>query len=375
MRHCFPTSWSDYFMPQTITVSLGKRSYDIHIGTDNLALAGKCLQRAGIRGAVGLITDSNVAPLYADKVRAIVEDIGYRCVVHIMDAGETNKQLSQIEAICGSLLEGGLDRAGALIALGGGVVGDVAGFAAACFMRGIPFIQVPTTIVAQVDSSVGGKTAVNHALGKNTIGMFHQPGGVVMDMNLLHSLPLRELQAGCAEIIKHGVIADAGLFAYLESHVGELLACDLSALEYPIARSCEIKAAVVAEDEEEHGLRAILNYGHTFGHAIETVSGYERFLHGEAVALGMCAAGALGKNLGRVGEAFVDRQRACIAAYGLPTAWPELPVAEAVAAMKKDKKARAGKLKFIVPTQMGAVEQRTDITEEQVVSALESLRR
>ncbi|MCK5862039.1 MAG: iron-containing alcohol dehydrogenase, partial [Candidatus Hydrogenedentes bacterium] len=191
-------------MAQKIHVPLGERCYDIHIGRDILPLVGEELQQAGIKGVIGLVTDMNVAPLYADRVRTIIEQAGYRCVLHVMPAGESSKQLTRIEEICGAMLSGGLDRASALVALGGGVVGDVAGFAAACFMRGIPYMQVPTTVVAQVDSSVGGKTAVDHALGKNSIGAFHQPLGVIIDMKLLHSLPERELRAGCAEIIKHG---------------------------------------------------------------------------------------------------------------------------------------------------------------------------
>jgi 3-dehydroquinate synthase len=261
-----------------------------------------------------------------------------------------------------------------VVALGGGVVGDMAGFAAAVFMRGVPFIQMPTTIVAQVDSSVGGKTGVNHPLGKNTIGAFHQPAAVVIDMGMLRTLPPRELRAGMAEVIKHGVIADAALFEYLEGASAGVLRGDLDALRTPVLRSCEIKAAVVAEDEHEHGRRADLNYGHTFGHAIETASHYERFLHGEAVALGMCAAGALARNLGLVDEAFVSRQEACIAAYGLPVRWPEMPVDETLAAMKSDKKARAGTLKFVLATRMGAVVHRTDVTPDAVRAALETLR-
>ncbi len=361
-------------MARKIHVPLGERKYDIHIGVNLLPAVGMCLRDANIRGVIGLVSDTNVAPLYADRVRAVIEEAGYPCVVHVLPAGEENKRLARIEEICGAMLAGGLDRASALVALGGGVVGDVAGFAAACFMRGIPCLQVPTTVVAQVDSSVGGKTAVDHLLGKNVIGAFHQPMAVIIDMALLKTLPDREVCAGCAEIIKHGVIADADLFAYMEEHASEIVAGDLDALEYPIARSCEIKADVVVEDEQEHGRRAILNYGHTFGHAIETVSNYALFLHGEAVALGMVAAGALGQALGMVDDTFVTRQRACIEAYGLPTRWDALPVDDALEAMKKDKKARAGTLKFIVPEGMGAVARRTDVTEAQARAAFEVLR-
>jgi 3-dehydroquinate synthase len=227
--------------------------------------------------------------------------------------------------------------------------------------------------VAQVDSSVGGKTGVNHPLSKNSIGAFHQPAGVLIDMNFLRTLPERELRAGLAEVIKHGVIADAALFEYMEQHAAAILEKDLEALRYPILRSCEIKAAIVAEDETEQGLRANLNYGHTFGHGIESATEYKRFLHGEAIALGMCAAGALAHHLGMVDAAFVARQRDCIAAYDLPVRWPEIPVAAVLAAMRKDKKVRAGTMKFILAEGLGRVTQRTDIAENQARAALESL--
>lgn len=361
-------------MAVIISVALGNRSYPIHLGAGVLDRLPELLRGLGVKGVVGLVTDDHVGPRYAPRVEALIGEAGLRCVTHVMTAGEEAKRLAAVEAICGAFLDGGLDRASLVLALGGGVVGDVAGFAASAFMRGVPFVQIPTTLVAQVDSSVGGKTGVNHPLGKNTIGAFHQPRGVLIDLHLLRSLPDRELRAGMAEVIKHGVIADAALFEYVEQHAAAILAGDLDALLFPIQRSCEIKAAVVAADETEQGLRANLNYGHTFGHAFEAVTGYGRFLHGEAVAVGMCAAGALARLLGMVDDAFVARQRACCAAYGLPTAWPELPVAETVAAMRKDKKVRAGALKFVLPCAMGQVTHRTDVTEEQVRAALEAVR-
>ncbi len=357
-----------------MNVSLGARSYPIHLGEGALEQLPEVLAAARVKGTLGVVTDSHVAPLYGSRVEALIRSAGFKSVTHVMPAGEEYKRLDRIEAICGTFLEAGLDRASAVIALGGGVVGDIAGFAAGVFMRGIPFIQVPTTVVAQVDSSVGGKTGVNHPLGKNTIGVFHQPRAVLIDLSFLRTLPGRELSAGVAEIIKHGVIADAELFEYMERHAEAILAKDLSALEYPVRRSCEIKAAIVAEDETEQGVRANLNYGHTFGHAIESVSGYTRFLHGEAVALGMCAAGALARNLGMADERFVERQRQCCVLYGLPVAWPELPVEASLAAMRKDKKARAGALKFILATEIGRVVQRTDISEEQARAAFGALR-
>jgi len=360
--------------PQTLHVALGHRTYPIHIGRDNLGSLPEVLAQIGARGAVALVTDANVAPLYAGRVADLAGQAGLGVATSVLPAGEEHKRLGQVERLCGDFLEAGLDRSSLVIALGGGVVGDVAGFAAASFMRGVRFVQIPTTIVAQVDSSVGGKTGVNHPLGKNIIGAFHQPVAVLVDMVFLDTLPDRELRAGLAEAIKHGVIADAGLFEHLAQNAGAILAKDPEALEVPIRRSCEIKAAVVADDEREQGRRAILNYGHTFGHAIEAVTHYTRYLHGEAVALGMHAAGILARALGLVDEAFVERQRACLVAYGLPVTWPELPVEDTLAAMQHDKKVRAGTMKFILASGMGRVVQRTDVTEVQVRETLEALR-
>ena len=358
-----------------VPVRLGDRSYSIRIGVGIVDQIAELIAASQTKGAVGIVTDTNVGPRYAEAITGAINAAGRHSVIHTLPAGEEHKRLEQIEAICGSFLAGGLDRSSLIIALGGGVVGDIAGFAAAVFMRGIPFIQVPTTIVAQVDSSVGGKTAVNHALSKNSIGSFHQPIGVLIDMALLQTLPDRELRAGLAEAIKHGIIADAELFDYMEANVAGILAKDPEVLAVPVVRSCEIKAAIVSEDETEQGVRANLNYGHTFGHAIESVSHYNTFLHGEAIAIGMCAAGDMARALGMVDDAFVARQRACFEAYGLPTTWAALPVEEALDAMKRDKKVRAGRMKFILATGMGAVVQRCDISEAQARAALEAVRK
>ena len=356
---------------KTITVSLGQRSYPVFVGEAVLEQIWDLLAQAGVPKVSAIVTDSNVGPLYAERVVRLLRT---EPVVCTLPSGEEHKRLERIEWLCGRFLEAGLDRSSVIMALGGGVVGDIAGFAAAVFMRGIRFVQVPTTIVAQVDSSVGGKTGVNHPLGKNAIGAFHQPSVVVIDLALLKSLPDREVRAGLAEVIKHGVIADADLFAYMEAKADAILAKDLAALEWPVLRSCEIKSAVVAEDELEQGLRANLNYGHTFGHAFEAVTEYRHFLHGEAVALGMQASAVLAAKLGMVDEAFVARQRKCMTAYGLPVAWPEIPVDETLALMKRDKKSRAGTLRFVLPDRMGHVVQRTDISEAQVRESLEALR-
>lgn len=358
----------------TVTVNLGDRSYPIEIGRGNLDRLPDLLRRIERSGAVAIVTDTNVALLYADRVRDLVAGAGYQPLICVMPAGEEHKRLVRIDELTGQFLEAGLDRSSIVVALGGGVVGDVAGFAAAAFMRGVRYIQIPTTIVAQVDSSVGGKTGVNHPLGKNVIGAFHQPSAVLIDMDILKTLPKRELQAGLAEVIKHGVIADADLFAYMEQHADAILACDVDALEYPLRRSCEIKAAIVAADEREQGWRANLNYGHTFGHAIESVTEYKRFLHGEAIALGMCSAAALAQDLGMVDAEFVHRQRTCIERYRLPIRWPEIPVDATLRLMKHDKKVRGGTLKFILADGLGHVVHRTDIPAERVQHALEALR-
>jgi 3-dehydroquinate synthase len=358
----------------TVTVALGDRSYPIHIGQRALDELPTLLAELGEFSAAAVVTDSNVGPFYADRTVALTLEAGLKTVSCTLPAGEEYKRLDQIERLCGEFLEARLDRSSLIIALGGGVVGDVAGFAAASFMRGIRFIQIPTTIVAQVDSSVGGKTGVNHALGKNIIGAFHQPSAVLIDMTLLRTLPDREFRAGLAEVVKYGVIADAALFDHMYENAETILRKDLSALEYPVWRSCEIKAAIVSEDEREEGRRAILNYGHTFGHGIEAATHYTQFLHGEAVSLGMHAAGVLARDLGLVDEAFVERQRACLDACGLPVSWAEIPVDETLVAMKRDKKVRGGTMKFIVASGMGQAAQRTDVTEAQARAALETLR-
>lgn len=359
---------------ETIQVELGDRSYPIHVGVGALSRLPELVTELGVRGVVGLATDSNVGPLYAERAASLIRSAGLEVAVSVLPAGETHKRLDQVERLCGDLLEAGLDRSSVLVALGGGVLGDIAGYAAASYMRGIRFLQVPTTVVAQVDSSVGGKTGVNHPLGKNTIGAFHQPSAVLVDLELLQTLPDRELRAGLAEVIKHGVIADERLFAYLEDNAPALLGKDLEAFAYPVLASCRIKSAVVAADEQEHGLRANLNYGHTFGHGIESVTRYARYLHGEAVALGMHAAGVLARDLGMVDDAFVARQRSCIARYELPVQFAELPVDDTLAAMRRDKKVRAGTMKFILADRMGHVVQRTDVDEAAVRDALEALR-
>jgi 3-dehydroquinate synthase len=359
---------------ERITVQLGNRSYPIYLGDNALSMLPRVLSDLSACGTVAIVTDSNVAPLYGETVAALVREADVNAHLCVMPAGEEHKRIDRVEALCGEFLEAGLDRSSVVVALGGGVVGDITGYAAASYMRGIRYIQVPTTIVAQVDSSVGGKTGVNHARAKNIIGAFHQPSAVTIDLSLLKTLPERELRAGLAEVIKHGIIADAILFAYMEEESDSILAGALHILQYPVKRSCEIKSTIVSADEREHGIRANLNYGHTFGHGIEAASNYTTFLHGEAIALGMVAAGALAKDLGLVGDEFVRRQEGCIRAYGLPVRWPEIPVDRVLNAMRHDKKFRDGAMKFVVADEIGHVVQRTDVTMEQARAALESLR-
>jgi 3-dehydroquinate synthase len=358
----------------TVNVELDGRSYPIHIGAGTTDRLPETLSALNVKGTVAVVTDSNVGPLHSGRIARLIETAGLKPVICVMPAGEENKRLTQIDLLCGKFLEAGLDRSSVIVALGGGVVGDITGFASSAFMRGIRFVQIPTTVVAQVDSSVGGKTGVNHALAKNIIGAFHQPSAVLVDLNFLATLPDRELRAGLAEALKHGIIEDEELFSFMERRATAILAKDLTAIEIPVRRSCEIKSAVVAEDEREEGRRANLNYGHTFGHGIEAVTGYTTYLHGEAIALGMVAAGALAFDLGLVDATFVERQKRCFEAYGLPVAWRDLPVEETLAVMKHDKKARAGTMKFIVADRMGHVVQRTDITEAQAKRALEALK-
>ncbi len=337
---------------KTLELDLGDRSYPIYIGAGLLARAE--LLTSYIHGArVAIVSNATVAPLYLARVRAHLGR--YHPVEAILPDGEQYKTLEVVNRIFDALLQNRCDRQTTIIALGGGVVGDMAGFAAAVYQRGVPFIQVPTTLLAQVDSSVGGKTGVNHALGKNMIGAFYQPRAVVIDTDTLNTLPDRELSAGLAEIIKYGLIRDPEFFAWLEAHMDRLLARDPAALAEAIYRSCRNKAEVVAADEKEAGVRATLNLGHTFGHAIETGMGYGAWLHGEAVAAGMVMAADLSRRLGWLKEAEVTRIRALIGRARLPVqAPPTLSAARFRELMSVDKKVLAGKLRLVLLKQLGA---------------------
>jgi len=340
-----------------LTVDLAGRPYDIQIGPGLLARLGEFV--GPLRPSrLLVVTDPRVGPLYASRVQASLQPLA-RTAVFELAGGEAGKDLRAVEAVLDALLAAGADRRSVAIALGGGVVGDIAGFAAAIYMRGIRFVQVPTTLLAQVDSSVGGKTGVNHPRGKNLIGAFHQPQAVVADTDTLRTLPPRELSAGLAEVLKHGLLADAGYFARVTRELPRLLACDEQALAEAIARSCEIKAAIVARDEKESGERALLNLGHTFAHAIETLTGYGRWLHGEAVGCGICLAADLSRRLGLIARDDVEIVERAVAAAGLPTRIDGLSRSAAVESMRGDKKAEAGEIRFIVLERIGRAVQRT----------------
>ena len=334
----------------SLDVQLGSRSYPIHIGSALLDDASLFGRHIGESRAV-IVTNTTVAPLYLDRLRAA---LGERLMlVKILPDGEEHKNLSVLSDLYDALLAARCDRNCTLVALGGGVIGDITGFAAATYQRGVSFVQVPTTLLAQVDSSVGGKTAINHPLGKNMIGAFYQPQSVLADTSTLMSLPPRELSAGLAEVIKHGAIIDAEFFRWQEANMDKLMARDAKALAHAIRRSCEIKAEVVRQDERESGLRAILNFGHTFGHAIEAGLGYGDWLHGEAVGCGMVMAADLSVRLGYLDAADRDRIVALVRAAGLPTVAPDLGIDRWLSLMEVDKKNEDGQIRFILLKPLG----------------------
>ena len=336
---------------QQVSIALGDRSYSIDIGTDLLDNAGSFSGLPKASTAM-VVTNQTVAPLYLEQLRAVLSPV-YRRVLHVsLPDGEAFKTWESLNLIFDALLSNECDRKTVLFALGGGVVGDMTGFAAAAFMRGVPFVQVPTTLLAQVDSSVGGKTAINHPLGKNMIGAFYQPQRVVCDLATLNTLPERELSAGLAEVIKYGPIADMAFLDWIEANMTALRSRDTKALAHAVRRSCEIKADVVGQDERESGLRAILNFGHTFGHAIEAGMGYGAWLHGEAVGCGMVMAARLSARVGLADEAFVQRLRNLVLAAGLPVTAPVLDgkdnAARYLSLMRLDKKSDAGEIRFVL---------------------------
>lgn len=340
-----------------LKVELGARSYPILIG-------GGLLDRAGmLNGFLGgadamVVTNDVVGPLYLERLTAALGDRRIDSVV--LPDGEAHKDVATMQKILDCLVEQRFSRDAVLVTLGGGVVGDIGGFAAAVYQRGIPFVQVPTSLLAQVDSSVGGKTGVNHPGGKNLIGAFHQPLAVVADTDTLATLPDRELSAGLAEVVKYGLIADAEFFDWLEQSAERLLARDQESLQYAIRRSCELKAEIVAEDEFERGRRALLNLGHTYGHAIERCAGYGEWLHGEAVAAGMCMAAEFSAALGRASAQDVERAKTLLARMNLPVAPPRIATEDFMAAMSIDKKVIAGEIRLVLLRGIGDAEVTAD---------------
>jgi 3-dehydroquinate synthase len=355
---------------ERITVTLGERSYPITIAAGLFNDPASFMPlKAGEQ--VMLVTNQTLAPLYLEPVRKVLEQGGVVVDQVILPDGEQYKSLAVLEQVFSALLEKPHGRDTTLIALGGGVIGDLTGFAAACYQRGVRFIQVPTTLLSQVDSSVGGKTAVNHPLGKNMIGAFYQPAAVVVDLDCLRTLPARELSSGLAEVIKYGIILDGDFFVWLENNIDALVALDMGALAYCIRRCCELKAEVVAADERESGLRALLNLGHTYGHAIEAEMGYGVWLHGEAVAAGMMMAAHTARRLGQFSAADIERIKALLLRAGLPVCGPQEMTPDAyLPHMMRDKKVLAGELRLVLPKAMGEAEVRGGVARDIVLAAI-----
>jgi 3-dehydroquinate synthase len=362
---------------QRIDVALSANPYPILIGTGALDALGERIVDQGIRAGTKVLVVSNqeVAAPYGARAIASLEASGLAARLLVVEAGEEQKTPATVAKIHDAAFDQRLERGSLIVALGGGVVGDMAGFAAATWLRGIAVVQVPTTLLAMVDAAIGGKTGVNHPGGKNLIGAFHQPRLVLIDPATLATLPEREFRAGMAEVIKYGVIGDPALFAQLEAAgpIDSIGAVGPALLQTLLERSAAAKARVVAADEREGGLRAILNYGHTLGHVVETLCGYGTWLHGEAVAIGMAAAGAIAVEMGLWSEAEQRRQLALIAAAGLPLHWPDLERQAVLACLQGDKKVRDGQVRFVLPTAIGGVEIRDDVTAATIGRALDRI--
>ena len=362
---------------ETVHVALSERSYDISIGAGILVDIDKYVSEFDDVSHVVVISDSNVSELYAGTIFRLLSNEVSRANVReayflVVDAGEESKSVDWLSTLWQSLLEVGADRKTLIVAVGGGVIGDLAGFAAASYGRGIRFVQVPTTLLAQVDSSVGGKTGINLPKAKNMVGAFWQPLGVLIDTQTLRTLPAPEFSAGLAEVIKYGVILDDEFFAMLENNIEGIMQRESDIMQQVIKRCCELKAYVVQEDERETtGLRAVLNYGHTFCHAIESVTGYGHYLHGEAVSIGMLCASRLAAAMGRIDSEVTDRQQRLLEKAGLPVAMPDLDHDALIAIMRNDKKAEHGKMRFVLPTRLGHVELVGDVDEQDVRNAMQ----
>jgi 3-dehydroquinate synthase len=352
---------------ESLRVELGSRSYPIHIGAGLIGARELYAPHLG-RGGVAIVTNALVAPLYLSPLQKALGP-GPASEIVLPD-GEETKSWRGLERVVDGLLAARLGRDGLVVALGGGVIGDLAGFAAAVYQRGVPFVQVPTTLLAQVDSSVGGKTAINHPLGKNMIGAFHQPRAVISDVATLDTLPERELRAGLAEVIKHGFALDAAFVAWLESNIEKLVGRDRAALAHAVRHSCELKARIVAADERESGERALLNFGHTFGHAIEAGTGYGAWLHGEAVATGMVMAAELSQLMGHLKKTDVGRVRDLLKRAGLPVAGPALEPERLIELMALDKKAAKGRTRFVLLEAIGRARLDADVDDAAVRRAI-----
>ncbi|MBF0621662.1 MAG: 3-dehydroquinate synthase [Magnetococcales bacterium] len=337
----------------TLPLELGSRSYNILIGNDLFSGLDKALSSILTGRQVAVVSNTTVAPLYLDRLLSVLRRGGFSVLPIILEDGEEHKNWTTLQTIFNALIENRFERTSTLIALGGGVIGDMTGFAAASYLRGVPFIQIPTTLLAQVDASVGGKTGINHTLGKNLIGAFYQPRMVAIDLDTLKTLPRRELLAGLAEVIKYGIIWDADLFSLLEEKLDAILETDTTVLAEVIHRCCAIKADIVAADEREQGQRALLNLGHTFGHAIETLTRYETYLHGEAVAVGMIMAADLSQQMGLCDKADLTRISTLIERSGLPTKGPAFSADNYLSAMARDKKVEHGKIRYILVDGIG----------------------
>lgn len=359
---------------RTVHVELGSRSYDILIGSHLLNQLGELMRELGLGRKALLVTDTNVGPVYGARVMEILTRAGFQVAMVQVPAGEKAKSLEQAARLYDAAFDHELDRNCPVVALGGGVVGDLAGFVAATYMRGVPFIQVPTTLLAQVDSSVGGKVAVNHPRGKNIIGAFYQPKLVLIDTGTLDTLDRQNLKAGLAEVIKYGVIWDASFFCWLEENIHAALNKNIQVLDYIVEKCCSIKAAVVARDETEQGLRAILNYGHTIGHALESITDYRTYLHGEAVAIGMVYAARLAVAQGMLKESDCQRITGLVHTAGLPTTMPpELAINELIKLMYHDKKVSSGSLTLVLPTGIGSVKIIKGFPEAEIAKTLANL--
>lgn len=355
---------------KTVQIHLGERSYEIRIGQQILDGVGEELARRFRTRRAALVTDENVEPLYAPSVSSSLTRAGFTVAPVVLPAGEAHKTLDSARTLYDRFADAGLDRKSLVIALGGGVVGDLAGFAAATFMRGIAFVQIPTTLLAQVDSSVGGKTGVDHAKGKNLIGAFHQPSAVFIDTSVLRTLPPEEYRAGLVELIKHGFIRDEELLRFIETHGDAVEAIAPDTMIHAVGRSIEIKAEVVEKDEREQGLRAILNYGHTVGHAIEALTNYTRYRHGEAVSVGMVCAARIARDMGLLGDPDVERHVRVLSRFSLPVRLAGEDAEQIVAQLYRDKKTVSGRLRVVLLRRIGEAVVRDDVPEDTIRRAI-----